>query len=233
MRSWRQAAAAVGLAGILLATLATGCGSGSEDPEPEAPEAAAARAVHERGARELALLHERRERLEARASREPLSAEQLMNEAAEIARLEQDLALEMSGEPPQDEPYREPPVPRSEPGEFPQLQERDEELRADAVFDADPDSDIEMLVFAMQDESPSVREAAAEQLGDSEQDLALDALIGALRDDDDDVMMAVVDALEWRDDPRAIPALRVALEEASDPDQRERIQDAIEWLETN
>jgi len=228
-------AAAVALAALLLAA---GCGGSDSEPEVTAEVREPSRV--QRGARELALLHERRARREARVAgeqTESLSSEQLANEAEQIARLEEQLALAMAGEPlPDDESYgqRAPDTraPRSfEPGAFPQLQEPDEDLRADAVFDADPDDDIEMLVVAMQDESSVVREAAAEQLGDSERDLALDALIGALQDEDEEVALAVISALEWRDDPRAIPALRVALEERPEEDVRDAVQDAIDWLE--
>ena len=231
VRFARRNAAAIGLVALLLAP-----GCGGDEADPDAAAEAGEPSVRQRRARELALLHERRARRDARLSLEqvePPSAEQLIAEAQEIASLEAELARAMTGEEPlreraaSDEPLRR----RFEPGAFPQLLEPDEELRADAVFEADPDADIEMLVIAIQDESSLVREAAAEQLGDSEQELALDALIGALQDDDAEVALATISALEWRDDPRAIPALRVAIEERSESEVREAAQDAIDWLD--
>lgn len=221
-----------GLAVALLAGL-VGCGGDEPEPadRPEPRPEPRAEADRPRSARELALLGELRARAERRGE------DELAGDAEEITRLEQALAREMLGEPPMDPAPREQPRdpgPRSfEPGSFPQLQEPDEERRADAVFDADPDDDVEMLVVAIQDESPEVREAAAEQLGDSEQDLALDALIGALQDQNEDVVMAAIAAIEWRDDARAIPALRSAAEELPWEDAREAARDAIDWLETD
>ncbi len=231
VRFARRNAAAVGLAVLLLAP-----GCGDDEAESDTAAEVGTPATGQRRARELALLHERRARRDARSGLEqvePPSVEQLLAEAEEIAKLEGELARAMTGE----EPPREQAVPderlrrRFEPGVFPELQEPDEDLRADAVLEADPDADIEMLVIAIQDESSLVREAAAEQLGDSEQELALDALIGALQDDDAEVALATISALEWRDDPRAIPALRVAIEERSESEVREAAQDAIDWLD--
>lgn len=232
MRFARRSAAAIGLAALLLAP---GCGDDEAGPEP----AAKARAPKDRQlrARELALLDERRALRNARLSLKQLesaSAKALVAEALELARLEEELARAMTSEerPPEEAPPDEPLRRRFEPSVFPQLEEPDEELRTDAVLEADPDADIEMLLIAIQDESSLVREAAAEQLGESEQELALDALIGALRDDDPHVALATITALEWRDDARAIPALRVTLEERSESDVREAAQDAIDWLDS-
>jgi len=207
---------------LLLAGVLAACGGGEDAPEPPEEKPLTTRGV--RSAREIALLEAHRETPAERRDRAALEREVSADwvEGADGDDWDEEAA------PATDDSPRQRDANASDPLDIP-----DPRVRAEAVMDTDAADagGLQLLLRAMDDESPRVREAAAEQLGDSEHAEALAALIDALSDEDPDVQLAVIDALEWFDDPRAVPALLDVAERTGDDQIREAAEDAADVLD--
>jgi hypothetical protein len=112
------------------------------------------------------------------------------------------------------------------------LDSPDPETRADAAdwIDLDREAIERMVSMLESDPDVEVRLTIVERLGDAESPAAIAALIVALRDPDSEVVLEAIEILEFEGDEWLIPELKPLLTHP-DPEVREAIQDAIEFLE--